>query len=485
MQTSRLDRPASESSEYLLVLGEGSRESGGECEDHLWVVRGRPVGYEDLLDTSQVIRGSRDGGRAPGRRKAGDNLGLSTNPVRELDGAMGRLIPGIPGQGFAGCREHRRRTRGVDRLHFVGAGDESQGGSLVRTGGERHPTPKEAGVCKQQGIVGDLDLHEPTIGEFRTPRVPPRTRREETSMIPRGANRGERRRGVEQLCRRSMSTPVLHRDRCGDELGCDRFIWLDGRSRQVPCTAFARQLIPFEGACEIGVCGASCGSGSRLIRGRPDERVWEYEMAASQLHETQLLAFLETVRDRLVRLGDYSHRVGVRRGRDQQGVSRCIGQRLQATQDRAFVHVADRQGTDDEFGARQLRFAEQEGGLQERSRVPSRCLHQPRCDRRCHASAEPVRHELQRRRLVQAADGDALEAVAVEPMRGVILRREEQDDRFGLESARGEPQGVGGCRIEPVRIIDDAEQRLIGRGGAKEREHRGAEVETPGARRVP
>ena len=54
---------------------------------------------------------------------------------------------------------------------------------------------------------------------------------------------------------------------------------------------------------------------------------------------------------------------------------------------------------------------------------------------------------------------------------------EEKGDPVGVEPAGHEPEDVGGLPVEPLRVVDDAEERRLGGGIRKQGQRRQAHLE--------
>jgi hypothetical protein len=74
---------------------------------------------------------------------------------------------------------------------------------------------------------------------------------------------------------------------------------------------------------------------------------------------------------------------------------------------------------------------------------------------------------------VQAADPELRQPERVEA--GIVVAvagREQQRDRLGRQAAGDERQHVGGRVVEPLRVVDDAQQRAAAGGLAEQAQHR-------------
>ena len=59
----------------------------------------------------------------------------------------------------------------------------------------------------------------------------------------------------------------------------------------------------------------------------------------------------------------------------------------------------------------------------------------------------------------------------------LAARGEEHDDAFRVESSRGERERAGRRLVEPVRVVDHAEQRAVFARGSEQAQRRGADGE--------
>ena len=59
---------------------------------------------------------------------------------------------------------------------------------------------------------------------------------------------------------------------------------------------------------------------------------------------------------------------------------------------------------------------------------------------------------------------------------------EDNSDRFGQQSPGHEGEGLHGHLIEPLGVVDDAEQRLVGSGGGHQAQHGQPDQESIGSR---
>jgi hypothetical protein len=75
--------------------------------------------------------------------------------------------------------------------------------------------------------------------------------------------------------------------------------------------------------------------------------------------------------------------------------------------------------------------------------------------------------------------GQALHGQRWQPGRreGTSARAEKQDDRLGVQPPGGEQQSVSAGPVQPVRVVQHAEQRLADGEFAEQRQHREADQE--------
>ena len=158
------------------------------------------------------------------------------------------------------------------------------------------------------------------------------------------------------------------------------------------------------------------------------------------------------------RLEDLAHGVAVAERGDQQDEAGGIGQIGYASGERALEALGQRQAA----GHRRLVLGL--GGdrrqLEQRQRVAGGLTqHAVACGER-KVRGRCV--EQRRRRRVVEAGKPVLRQPRVGERRGVaVTRGGQQDDRVGLDSPSDEREHVRGRGVEPVRVLDDEQQRGI------------------------
>ena len=214
--------------------------------------------------------------------------------------------------------------------------------------------------------------------------------------------------------------------------------------------------------CERGVRQPALLAGCRLMDGRPDQRVPEPESAVVDRSEAGCDGRRPVV--------DVDRRSEERLGRATQlGELAVIERREQ--QQRSHVGV--------ESGEPRRERRLEPSRQRQRLRCPGQ-IEIDRCGRELDqgeriagrlredpplqlvGQAGPVHLEERARRVVvQPGKDEVGEAGLVEIARHAVADREEQDHRLHLEPPRDERQHLGRRPIEPVRILDDEQQRCL------------------------
>ncbi len=235
---------------------------------------------------------------------------------------------------------------------------------------------------------------------------------------------------------------ALPRPAIGIDVGVGRL-----RERLVDAPAVLRRRRPVDrgphermAESHLGAELDQSGLGGRDRRARPDPQ------RAGRLPDEQRIA------DRLGR-------------RDQEQQPRRRRQLRQSLLE-ALLDAAGQRGP-----AVQPEAAGQLGGrpparqLQQRQRVAARLAHDPVAD----ALVERTRHRGFQQRLriavVEPAHDELLETLEV-PLAGRLAHREHQPDRLGAQPPRHEGQRLCRGAVEPLRVVHDADERvLLGRVG--------------------
>jgi hypothetical protein len=166
--------------------------------------------------------------------------------------------------------------------------------------------------------------------------------------------------------------------------------------------------------------------------------------------------------------------------RDEQQTSRGLRQRVESPDVAALDPLRYVAGARDPETAGQLRRGQPPGQLDQRERIPPRLRENPVAHR-------PVEHEphrrAQQRTGVPVDEAVHLELRQMPKLLAGVSRREHETHGLGQDPASDEPEGQGRGAIEPLRVVDDAQQRTVLAHLGHEAEHREADEE--GIRRRP
>ena len=124
----------------------------------------------------------------------------------------------------------------------------------------------------------------------------------------------------------------------------------------------------------------------------------------------------------------------------------------------------DRNGSKHSLCPRELSFAQRGGKLEQGERVAARLSDKPVAELRRELDAcRAVDQRLSRRR-VEPAQLQLGEPGCLEVANVALASAEKHDDAFRFEPPGDEDERVCGCVIEPLSIVDQAQERLIFRG---------------------
>ncbi len=125
---------------------------------------------------------------------------------------------------------------------------------------------------------------------------------------------------------------------------------------------------------------------------------------------------------------------------------------------------ADRNGSEHRLCPRELSLAQGGGELEQGERVAARLGDQAVAELRRELDAcRPVDQRLRGRR-VEPAQSQLREPGRLEAPNVPFASAEEHDDALGFEPSGDEDERVRGCVVEPLGIVDQAQERLIFRG---------------------
>ncbi len=232
------------------------------------------------------------------------------------------------------------------------------------------------------------------------------------------------------------------------------------------------------GQGEVGPA-ARPGRGA-LQHGRAHQRVAHVDVDAVHPHQPGLLGVRQRVVVDALRGGGPQHHVqqtAVVGGHERQHPLRRLGEPQHPAQEQALHVPGERQDVRQRLVTGELPVAEGAGHLHERQGVPRRSGDDRVADRRGDRPHALV-HQRRRGRRVQATDDEGVDTRGVEVTDVALPSAEDHRDALVPESAGHEQQRVGGGAVEPVRVVDEAQDRP---GLGQLREH----AEAPGGHQEP
>jgi hypothetical protein len=143
-------------------------------------------------------------------------------------------------------------------------------------------------------------------------------------------------------------------------------------------------------------------------------------------------------------------------------------ERTHLPQEASLEPAVDREQLGKLRGARQLVGRQLASELDERQRVPACFGQEPRADavgeRHTDGLVQQV-HRCRLREVRQGERGEAVEHLVLER----VPHRHQQTDAVGIEPATQEPERVGTLPVQPLRVVDEEQQRALQRGGGQKR----------------
>jgi hypothetical protein len=240
-----------------------------------------------------------------------------------------------------------------------------------------------------------------------------------------------------------------------------------------------------EGVGERLMGPAAAGGGGAVVDDRAQQRMAELDHRTAHAHEVGALGAVERVGGDPQAVGRGEHRrevAGVVGGGGQQQDLRRVGQRLHTPEERALHARADRRRGQQRLGAAALRAAQRRRQLDQGERVSFAGLEQPGPDRRSERLGRRVVEQLARRRVRQAAEGQLLQARGVEAGAVRAAGGEDERDAIGVEPAGDERERLGGRRVQPIGVVDEAQHRSAFGGLRQQAQHGDADDEAVLAR---
>ena len=220
---------------------------------------------------------------------------------------------------------------------------------------------------------------------------------------------------------------------------------------------------------------ALAGSGQG-VHGRPDQRVAERHVRPglaqqSGAHETVDSGWWD--REAVERAEDQVDRRGARDGADQHRAPLVGPQRGDLCGERPLQPVGAGQRLPQRRVAGPLLGGQRPRDLHECQRVAAGQIEELLDD---HAGDDTAAAQQRRARLaVEAAEDDLREPGCVEGRH--VPGGEHEQHGLGQQPARREQHRLGGGAVEPVRVVDEAEQRRVLRRGGQQGQRRGVHRE--------
>ena len=201
-----------------------------------------------------------------------------------------------------------------------------------------------------------------------------------------------------------------------------------------------------------------------LVDRGADEWVAKLELGAARVRQARLLGAIERLRsDSELRCGTQDRReltAVVGRG-DEQERLRVRRQPLDPRQERALDPGADGDGGEHRLGARQLRLAQGRGELEQRQRIAARLDDEPVAYLGRERDARVAIDQGPGRLLSEPAQAELREPGRLEAPKLTLPGGEQDHDALGLEPPGDEDECVRGRVVEPLRIVDEAQERSL------------------------
>ena len=245
-----------------------------------------------------------------------------------------------------------------------------------------------------------------------------------------------------------------------------------GGSRSMPGAPIGFELSA-ERVRQGEVSGTAFARRRTVVDRGSDERMAQLDVGSRDADEADLLRRAERLSADPCHLSSPQHRRERTRlvgGNQQELPLRRGRQAPDALQEQRFDVAGQRERLRQRLGAREL--CPREGGreLDERERVPGRLLDQASAHRRRDPRADAADQRSGRigieRRQRQLGDVPSLEPTLV-----AFARREQEHDSFRLQAPRDEQQRVRRRVVEPLGIVDEAQQGPLLGDVAQQPEH--------------
>ena len=223
--------------------------------------------------------------------------------------------------------------------------------------------------------------------------------------------------------------------------------------------------VAVEGGGQGLVGRPALGEAGRAVDSRAQERMAEAHPRTIGRQQPGALDRIERVGPDADALGGAQqrpHLAAVVGRREQEHPSRVVGQRRHAGHEGLLDALVERQVEPQRGAAGQLVVGEGGGQLEQGERVAARDADELLAHDRGQGAVE----ERRRFGAAQPREPQLGQPRRLEMPRVALARADEHADRIGLQAAGDEDERVGRRPVEPVRVVDDAQQRLlVGRRG--------------------
>ncbi len=281
----------------------------------------------------------------------------------------------------------------------------------------------------------------------------------------------ERRRGGQPAARLRPAGGAL-------QLGGHGLVGAGRRRGQVPCaTVSAGARVGHLGQREVH--GPPFARRRRAVDRRADERMQEGHALPDHQEPLGLVRRRLADPEPLDRAPDQQRVVDRLRGGDEQQQPRIVGQRLQASQEALLDPPRHLGGGLQAERRRQLRGGQGPRQLEDGQRVPPGLGHETADDALVDAARDDGGEQ---RACVLVGQRPEVELRQPRELAGVgrVADGEHERHRLGEQPAGDEAEHLRGGRVEPLRVVDDAQQRALGSGLGEEAQRRERDQEAVG-----
>ena len=262
-------------------------------------------------------------------------------------------------------------------------------------------------------------------------------------------------RAQEALRRFGVAAAVAAQPRGGLDRPRDLLVGSHRGTGQVPRAAWEVGA----GVGQRRVDGAPLRAGSRVVGGRYEQRVGQrlVDHQSRRARRPERAAVQpQTGQAGVEHVGPCGAQGGDGAQRQLRGLVEAVDAAAVGVGQRSFGRQRGRQ----RLGAGALRLAERAWELQQRQRVAL-----PRAHQRVHHRGGQLRAAGQQRPrvvVVEAAERHAVEAIGVDGVVAVARGQQQADaGRARSQAPRGEQHRLQGVLVQPVRVVDDGQQRAL------------------------